>query len=70
VVEQFMVKGERGGPGSHTVSVTIEEPVLVPMSEAERAAVVSVFVDILADWWTEHGNEESEQWAESRSARP
>jgi len=70
VVEQFMVKGERGGPGSRTVSVTIEEPVLVPMSEAERAAVVSVFVDTLADWWTRHGSEESEQRAESRSARP
>jgi hypothetical protein len=33
-----MAKGERGGQGSRTVPVAIEEPVLVPMSDAERAS--------------------------------
>jgi hypothetical protein len=40
-----MAKGERGGQGSRTVPVTIEEPVLVPMSDAERAAAVSVLAE-------------------------
>jgi hypothetical protein len=34
--------------------VTIEEPVLVPMSDAERAAAVSVLTEISAAWWTKH----------------
>jgi hypothetical protein len=68
VVEQFMVKGERGGSGSRTAAVTIEEPVLVPMSESERAAAVSVLVGILADWWARRGSEDRSNEAESRSA--
>jgi hypothetical protein len=51
VVEQFMVKGERGGQGSRTASITVVEPVLVPMSQAERAAAVSAFTEIVAGWW-------------------
>jgi hypothetical protein len=70
VVEQFMVKGERGGRGSRTVPVMIEEPVLVPMSEAERAAAVLVLVEILTDWWARHGSEDRRNGAESRSAKP
>jgi hypothetical protein len=38
-----MVKGERGEQGSRTASITVVEPVLVPMSQAERAAAVSAF---------------------------
>jgi hypothetical protein len=37
VVEQFMVKGDSGGQDARTVPVTIEEPVLVVMSAAERS---------------------------------
>jgi hypothetical protein len=70
VVEQFMVKGEHGGRGPQTTSVTTEEPVLVPMSEAERAATVSVLVDILTAWWTKHGNAGPEQRPDSRSVKP
>jgi hypothetical protein len=35
--------------------VTIEEPVMVPMSDADRAAA-SVLTEITA-WWTEHATE-------------
>ncbi|MEJ3745346.1 hypothetical protein WEI85_18890 [Actinomycetes bacterium KLBMP 9797] len=52
MVEQFMVKGERVGHGSRTAPVTIEAPVLVPISETERAAAVSVLADIFTAWWT------------------
>ena len=46
-------RGERGGQGSRTTPVTIEEPVLVPaMSDADRAAAVSVLAEILTVWWT------------------
>jgi hypothetical protein len=48
--------GNRGGQGSRTVPVTIQQPVLVPMTGAERAAAASVFTEILADWWTKHAN--------------
>jgi hypothetical protein len=46
-----MVKtGERGsGRGSRTAPVRVEEPVLVPMSDAERAVAVSALADILTD---------------------
>jgi hypothetical protein len=70
VVEQFMVKGERGGQGSRTVPVTIEESALVPVSEAERAAAVSVFVDILRGWWAKHGGEDLGNGSGSCSVRP
>jgi hypothetical protein len=69
VVEQFMVKGKRGGQGSRTVPVAIEDPALVPMSEAERAAAVSVLVEILTDWWARHGGEDRSNGAERRSAK-
>lgn len=67
-----MVNGAGGGdgPGSRTTAVTIEEPVLVPMSEAERAATVSVLMGILADWWAKHDSEDRSNDAESRSAIP
>jgi hypothetical protein len=52
-----MAKGERGGQGSRTVPVTIEEPVLVPMSDAERVAAVSALAEILTAWWTKHGSD-------------
>lgn len=58
VVEQFMVKGERGGQGSRTASITEVEPVLVPMSQAERAAAVSAFTEIVAGWWAKHADDE------------
>ena len=29
----------------------VEEPVLVPMSEAERSAAVAALAEILAAWW-------------------
>ena len=58
VVEQFMVKGERGGQGSRTASITVVEPVLVPMSQAERAAAVSAFTEIVAGWWAKHADDE------------
>jgi hypothetical protein len=51
VVEQFMVKGERGGQVSRTASITVVEPVLVPMSQAEWAAAVSAFTEVVAGWW-------------------
>ncbi len=41
VVDQSMAMAERGGRGSRTRPVTVEEPVLVPMSNADRAAAVS-----------------------------
>jgi len=63
-------RGERGGRGSGTVPVTIEEPVLVPMSEAERAAAVSVLADILRDWWVKHGGGDLGNGSGSCSARP
>jgi hypothetical protein len=69
VVEQFMVKGERGGQGSRTVPVTIEDPALVPMSKAERAAAVSVLVGILTDWWARHGGEDRRNGADSPLSR-
>jgi len=31
--------------------VSVEEPVLVPMSAAERSAAVSVLTEILTTWW-------------------
>jgi hypothetical protein len=34
--------------------VTIEEPVLVPVLEADRAAAASVLAEILTAWWTKH----------------
>jgi hypothetical protein len=37
--------------------VTIEEPVLVPMSDAERVAAVSALAEILTAWWTKHGSD-------------
>jgi hypothetical protein len=46
--------GGRGGQGSRTTPVTIEEPVLVPVLEANRAAAVSVLAEILTAWWTKH----------------
>ena len=49
-----MVTGARGGQGSRTARVVVEEPGLVPMSDAERAAAVSVLAEILAAWWTKH----------------
>lgn len=54
VVDRHMTKGggRRGGQGSRTFPVTIEEPVLVPMSDAERVATVSILTEILAGWWT------------------
>ncbi len=58
VVEQFLVKGERGGQGSRTASITVVEPVLVPMSQAERAAAVSAFTEIVAGWWAKHADDE------------
>lgn len=51
-----MVKGQRGGQGSRTVSITVLEPVLAPMSDAERVAAVSVFTEIFTDWWAEHAD--------------
>lgn len=58
-VDPNMAKGsERGGQGSRTVPVTIEQPVLVPMTDAERAAAVSAFTEILANWWTKHADDE------------
>jgi hypothetical protein len=39
------------------VPVTVEQSILVPMTDAERAAAVSVFTEILADWWTKHAND-------------
>jgi hypothetical protein len=50
--------GERGGQGSRTVPVTIEQPVLVPMTDAERAAAVSAFTEILTNWWTKHADDD------------
>ena len=45
---RYMAKGERGGQGSRTTPVTIEEPVLVAtLSDADRAAAVSVLAEIL-----------------------
>jgi len=46
-----MALGERGGRGSRTRPVSVEEPVLVPMSAAERSAAVSVLTEILTTWW-------------------
>jgi len=37
--------------------VRIEEPGLVPMSDAERAAAVSVLADILAAWWMKRADD-------------
>ena len=51
IVVWWLVPGERRGRGSRTARVRIEEPGLVPMSDAERAAAVSVLADILAAWW-------------------
>jgi hypothetical protein len=65
-----MVKGERGGRGSRTMPVTIEEPVAVPMSAAERAAAVSVLADILTAWWTKRGSEERNCRIEHCSDKP
>lgn len=65
-----MVKGERGGQGSRRVSMTIEEPVLVAMSEAERAAAVSILAEILTAWWIKHGGEDRICRIERRSAEP
>ena len=50
-VDRRMVTGARGGRGSWTASVTIEEPGLVAMSDTDRAAAVSVLADVLAAWW-------------------
>ena len=50
-VDRCMVTGARGGRGSWTASVTIEEPGLVAMSDTDRAAAVSVLADVLAAWW-------------------
>jgi hypothetical protein len=58
VVEHFVVKGERGGQGSRTASVTVVEPVLVQMSDAERAAAVAAFTAIFAGWWMRHADDE------------
>ena len=65
-VDRYMAKGERGGQGSRTVPVTIEEPVLVPMSDAERAAAVSVLAetpDSLVD--TVRHRREDRPWPDS-----
>ena len=40
-----------------TALVTIEEPVLVPMSQAERIAAVSVLAEIFTAWWTKHASD-------------
>jgi hypothetical protein len=37
--------------------VTIEEPGLVPMSDAERAAAASVLTDIVAAWWMKRADD-------------
>jgi len=37
--------------------VGIEEPDLVPMSDAERAAAVSVLAEILTAWWVKHASD-------------
>ncbi len=59
VVVDMATAGERGGgQGSRTVPVTIEEPVLVPMSDAERAAAAAAFAEILMDWWTGHSHDD------------
>jgi hypothetical protein len=50
-------KGERGGRNARTLRVTIEEPGLVPMSDAERAAAVSVLTAIPAAWWMNNADE-------------
>jgi hypothetical protein len=52
------------------VPVTIEEPALVPMAEAEPAAAVSVLVDIFTVWWTKQGSGVEPTGRVSRSARP
>jgi hypothetical protein len=51
VVDRSMAMGERGERGSRTRPVTVEEPVLVPMSDADRAAAVSALTEILTAWW-------------------
>jgi hypothetical protein len=56
-VDRNMAKDERGGQGPRTTPVTIEEPVMVPMSDADRAAAVSVLAEILTAWWTKHATE-------------
>jgi hypothetical protein len=58
-----MVTGARGGRGSWTASVTIEETGLVAMSDTDRAAAVSVLADVLAAWWMKRAP------APARSAR-
>jgi hypothetical protein len=51
VVGRCMAIGEHGGRGSRTRPVRVEEPVLVPMSDAQRSSAVSAFTEILAAWW-------------------
>jgi hypothetical protein len=46
------------GQGSRTASVTVVEPVLVPMSDAERAAAVAAFTAIFVGWWMRHADDE------------
>jgi hypothetical protein len=52
VVDRCMGAGERGGRGSRTRLVRVEDPVLVPMSKAERSAAVAALTEIFAAWWT------------------
>lgn len=52
VVDRCMSAGERGGRGSRIMPVRLEEPVLVPMSGAERSAAVAALTEIIAAWWT------------------
>jgi len=35
----------------------------------ERAAAVSVFVEILTDWWTKHGREDRDDGAGTPSVK-
>jgi hypothetical protein len=56
-VDRCVVTSEQGGRGSRTARVRIEEPGLVPMSDAERAAAVSVLADILAAWWMKRADD-------------
>jgi hypothetical protein len=52
VVDRCMNAGERGRRGLRTRPVRFEEPVLVPMSEAEGSAAVAALPEIIAAWWT------------------
>lgn len=51
VVGRCMSAREVGGRGSRTRPVRLEEPVLVPMTPAQRSAAVAALADIVATWW-------------------